>query len=335
MPSAFHPGQLWLDTAGQPINAHGGGLLHHADTYYWYGEARPQGPAALNAQLGFSCYTSKDLLHWQNAGIVLSVVRDDPAHPLTPGCKMERPKVVYNSRTGKFVMWWHHDLKGCGHDRALAGVAVADAPTGPFRYLNVLRPNACMFRDCTVFQDDDGSTHLVFASDDNANLIFCRLTDDYLQPTPKYIRTFHGRYMEAPCVFKHHGLYYLIASDCTSWYPNEARSAVAPCLCGPWRELGNPCLGAGAETTFGAQSTFVLPVAGQPGAFIFMADQWRPSDLADSRYVWLPLVFRQPPNPFPPRPHAIWHDKWDLSLFGAGDTGRSGAEPRSRVLQPA
>ncbi|KAA3689690.1 glycosyl hydrolase family 43, partial [Bacteroides salyersiae] len=25
----------WLDTSGNPINAHGGGVLYHEGTYYW------------------------------------------------------------------------------------------------------------------------------------------------------------------------------------------------------------------------------------------------------------------------------------------------------------
>lgn len=32
------PGEVWKDTDGNPINAHGGGLLYHDGTYYWYGE---------------------------------------------------------------------------------------------------------------------------------------------------------------------------------------------------------------------------------------------------------------------------------------------------------
>ena len=35
--TAFIPGQVWNDTDGNPINAHGGGLLYHNGTYYWYG----------------------------------------------------------------------------------------------------------------------------------------------------------------------------------------------------------------------------------------------------------------------------------------------------------
>lgn len=36
--TSFIPGEVWKDTDGNPINAHGGGLLYHEGTYYWYGE---------------------------------------------------------------------------------------------------------------------------------------------------------------------------------------------------------------------------------------------------------------------------------------------------------
>ena len=36
--AAIIPGEVWKDTDGNPINAHGGGLLYHEGTYYWYGE---------------------------------------------------------------------------------------------------------------------------------------------------------------------------------------------------------------------------------------------------------------------------------------------------------
>ena len=36
----YHPGRIWLDTDGNPIQAHGGGILYdgRTRTYYWYGE---------------------------------------------------------------------------------------------------------------------------------------------------------------------------------------------------------------------------------------------------------------------------------------------------------
>jgi hypothetical protein len=36
----FRPGEVWRDTDGQPINAHGGGVLFHESVYYRYGEVK-------------------------------------------------------------------------------------------------------------------------------------------------------------------------------------------------------------------------------------------------------------------------------------------------------
>ena len=44
---------------------------------------------------------------------------------------MERPKVIYNAKTGKFVMWLHLELKGQGYGPARAAVAVSDSPAVP------------------------------------------------------------------------------------------------------------------------------------------------------------------------------------------------------------
>jgi hypothetical protein len=91
---------------------------------------------------------------------------------------------------------------------------------------------------------------------------------------------------------------------------------VADSIWGPWKELGNPCVGVnphnkmGPEKTFGGQSTFILPVNGRPGAFIAMFDIWRPKDAISGGYVWLPLVFEGE------RISVTWHDQWDLSVFG-------------------
>jgi hypothetical protein len=36
-------GAIWPDSEGNHINAHGGGILYHKDTFYWYGEFKREG----------------------------------------------------------------------------------------------------------------------------------------------------------------------------------------------------------------------------------------------------------------------------------------------------
>ncbi|GAA4734875.1 glycoside hydrolase family 43 protein [Flavisolibacter ginsenosidimutans] len=140
MGQAYNTGTIWNDTDGKPINAHGGGILYHQGSYYWYGEFKGQGKVGNVAMDGVSCYSSRDLKNWKNEGLALRMINDSTS-PLQPGCLIERPKVIYNHKTKKYVMWFHHELKGKGYAAAMAGVAVADRPKGPFTYIKSVRPN--------------------------------------------------------------------------------------------------------------------------------------------------------------------------------------------------
>lgn len=345
---AFVPGEIWNDTNGKPINAHGGSVLFHEGAYYWYGELK-EGRTylpACNATWGgtrvvaggVSCYSSTNLYEWRNEGTALASVADDPKHDLHCAKVIERPKVIYNKTTRQFVMWLHVDSED--YAAARSGVAVSATPTGPFKYVGSFRPNAGvwpgnvtaadkktgakkselardfaggqMARDMTVFVDDDGKAYQIYSSEGNPTMHVSELTADYLRPAGKYARIFVGRSMEAPAVFKRGGKYYLIASGCTGWDPNAARSAVADSIWGPWKELGNPCRGDDAANTFHAQSTYVLPVQGKPDTFIFMADRWKQWDLQDSRYIWLPLEFDADGSPTVP-----WQSRWSLKSPGS------------------
>ena len=133
---AFAPdAPLWPDDHGRHLDAHGGGLLLHDGLYYWYGEQRG------TRRAGVRLYTSADLYHWADRGTVLSAA-DDESSDFRAGCILERPKVIYNAKTGKFVMWFHLELAGLGYAAARTAVAVADAPEGPFTYLRSVRPHA-------------------------------------------------------------------------------------------------------------------------------------------------------------------------------------------------
>ncbi len=365
---AFHPGQLWLDNQGKHINAHGGGILFHQGVYYWFGEHKIEGKAGNEAHVGVHCYSSRDLYNWTDEGIALQVSKD-PNSDITEGCILERPKIICNKETGKFVMYFHLEMKGQGYNAARTGIAVANAVTGPYSFARSLRPNAGhwpvnvnpeqksresiakaqaegdgfsgspsentrshnilgahfaggqMSRDMTLFVDDDGKAYHIFASEHNSTLHIAELTDDYLGHSGKYVRVFEHRWMEAPAICKRNGKYHLIASGCTGWDPNAARSAVADSIWGPWTELGNPCEGTnpengfGPEKTFGGQSTFILPVQGKADAFIAMFDLWRPDNAIDGRYLWLPVILAG--DGF----KITWRNEWNLRSFDKSGAG--------------
>ena len=130
------PGQEWPDRKGEHINAHGGGLLFHEGKYYWYGENRPA--RGFTTEVGVEVYSSSDLMNWEDEGVALAV-SEEAGHDIERGCIMERPKVVRNPKTGKFVMLFHLELKGKGYAAARVGFAESDSP---FRFIRSLRPNA-------------------------------------------------------------------------------------------------------------------------------------------------------------------------------------------------
>lgn len=354
---AFTPGGLWPDDHGVHINAHGGGVLRHGSTYYWFGEHKGAGRRGNSAQVGVHCYSSTNLYNWKDEGISLSV-STNRGDEIQRGCIIERPKVIFNAKTQQFVMWFHLELRGRGYASARTGVAVSDSITGPYRYLRSFRPNAGhwpenmdeadrvkvdeerdgiregspqavrdgvyvlrdfergqMARDMALFVDDDGTAYHIHASEENYTLHISELTEDYLDFTGRYVRVQPGGHNEAPAICKWQGKYWILMSGCTGWEPNAARSAVADSIWGPWKSLGNPCEGVnpanglGPERTFGGQSTFILPVAGKPGAFIAMFDEWRPGNPIDGRYIWLPLEFEEG------RLVVRFRERWDLSVF--------------------
>lgn len=361
--TSFRPGEIWKDNKGVHINAHGGGILFYDNTYYWFGEHKVEGKQGNVAQVGVHCYSSQDLYNWADEGISLEV-SEDPESDIVRGSIIERPKVIYNKQTKKFVMWFHLELKGKSYTTARSGVAISDYPTGPYTFIKSGRINPGIYpvnslelhqepfadkiknvthyegilqseseegkvrfhpdtintiardlkdgqmaRDMTLFVDDDGKAYFIYSSETNTTLHVAELTEDYLSHTGKYVRVFVNRYMEAPAVFKKDNLYYMMASDCTGWKPNPARSAVAPFIWGPWTELGNPAEGIDANITFNSQSTFILPVNGKKDAFIYMGDRWNPQDAIDGRYIWLPIDFED--KKFKIR----WKDEWTLDYF--------------------
>lgn len=302
--SYFLPGQPWMDSNGELINAHGGGIIYADKKYYWFGEKRGR-----MASEGVNVYSSTDLYNWKHEALALSPVLGDSTHDIAKGCIMERPKIIYNDASKKYVMWFHLELRGKGYNAARAGVAVSDKITGPYKFVHSFRPNGNMSRDMTLFKDKDGQGYLIYSSRDNYDLRIVKLSDDFLSASTDDKLLF-SNHREAPAVFTYKDKYYLITSGCTGWNPNKAAIHESASLWGPWKELPyNPMSGPKADITFEGQSTFVLPVAGRKDSYIFMADKWKPSNLRESSYLWLPLTIQNG------QPIVEWKDKWTMDEF--------------------
>ena len=338
------PGAAWLDTDGNSIQAHGGqiqlmsvpdGNGGKTEKYVWVGEDKSSGHFGNDVAV----YTSDDLYHWEFQGDVLRAVEsrkqleedsyfqelyqdysqeelDEVYNCINKNTVIERPNMLYNEKTDKYVIWFHSDdsteKNSYKYDVGMAGVAISDSLAGPFRFLGRYRLSQCPkgqidcfpsskgeARDMNLFKDDDGIAYIVYTSENNKTMYISKLNEEYtyLSADPEeavykedFIRLFPGSMREAPVLFKgDNGRYYFMSSSTTGWMSNQARVWSADEIFGEWKNDGNPCLGKDGDITFDTQSTCVFQT--KSGQWIYFGDRWNSTDLADSRYIWLPLAF--------------------------------------------
>ena len=317
--TGFRPGQPWPDTEGAHINAHGNNVIRHGGKYFWYGSHKIAGKTESEKnEAGVACYVSTDLLYWKNSGLVFSVSSEGQHPEVANAGILDRPKVIFNPATKKFVMYFKlyppRAAGGtAGTDVAYVGVATADEPLGPFKYQGKFTgagsPNGS--GDFAIHQDDDGAIHHIAVRKPDKALVCGRMSKDGLKPEGDYtVMEGVTRATEAPALFVRKGEFYLLGSASTGWEPNAARMFVADKITGPYRSLGNPCVGKnphnklGPEKTFGGQSTFVMPAPWSADEWIAMFDIWNPQDPVNAGYIWLPLRFEND------KPVIRWQDEW-------------------------
>lgn len=296
------PGEVWLDTDGKPIQAHGGGVMKHGGAWYWFGEDRTQGRDPQQRYV--SAYKSSDLVHWQNLGVAFqSAQPDDMRQRWGSGFVLERPK-VFAVAGGKFVMYVHLDAgpPDKAYMAAEVGVAVSDRIEGPYRMVSHFRPLGQESRDIGQFIDDDGTNYLIFESRPTHGFYIARLSKDGLSVTQT---AFLKAPLEGGAIVHCNGLYYALGSHMSGWDANPNVYATATSIRGPWSEFQNI---APPETkTYNTQSSMLIKVAGsKTTTVIYYGDRWKPRELWDSRYVWMPMQFPDGRMTLPePRPWSI------------------------------
>ena len=269
-------GTSFTDNEGKVINAHGGGLLKVGNYYYWIGENRKQG-------VFVSCYRSKDLMNWEFRGDLLT----RQSHPELDSANIERPKVIYNSKTKQFVMWMHYEY-GRDYSYARAAIATSNDIEKPFTFVKSFRPFGNMSRDCTLYKDQDGSAYFFSSARENYDMMLYKLTDDYTDVKKQIATLWPGGHREAPALVKRGKYYFLMTSGCTGWAPNQAMYAFSKSISGPWSELKN----IANSTTFDSQSTFILPLVGnKTTSYLYVGDRWDGKQYFKSGYIFLPLAF--------------------------------------------
>jgi hypothetical protein len=275
-------GTQFTATNGSIVHAHGGGVLKDGSYYYWFGENR----TSDNHFYAVSVYRSTDLKNWEFRNNVLT---QSSASELA-SANIERPKVIYNASTGKYVMWMHKE-NGTDYGEARAAVATSSTIDGNYTYLGSFRPQGTyMSRDITLF-NDNGTGYMVSTADENNDLMIYRLTSDFTGIASVVGNFWNDAKREAPALFKRGSTYFMLTSAATGWSPNQAKYATASSISGPWTGWTN----VGDSTTYSSQPAYVLPITGTSGtSYLYMGDRWAGAwsgPVNDSQYVWLPISF--------------------------------------------
>lgn len=264
-------GVPWYDTDGNMIHAHGGHIVKFGDLYYWYGENR----------IGdnyVSCYSSNDLMNWTFRNNILTansrtqdigLTGDIALHNNGNKINIERPKIVYNEKTKKYIMWAHYE-NGVDYSQAAIALASSDTPDGDYVYHGFFRPLGHMSRDCNVFEQG-GKMYFLSAANDNKDLHIYLMTEDYLGVEHQVHKLFEGESREAPALFTDCGKTYMLTSQCTGWKPNQGGFSYSETLEGTWSQITD----LGDSTTYHSQPSAVLTlnIIGER-QYIYIGDRW-------------------------------------------------------------
>ncbi len=206
-------------------------------TYWIY----PTTSAPYAEQVRFDAFSSPDLVHWtQHPGVLkkeaISWARE----------AMWAPAVVENG--GRYYFFFSaNDIKNNDEVGGI-GVAVADAPEGPYRDL-LGKPligefhNGAQPIDQFVFKDDDGTWYMIYGGWKHANIV--RLKDDFTGVLPLADGTLYKEitpapeYVEGSLMFKRNGRYYYMWSEGGWGEPDYAVAyAIADAPTGPFKRIG-------------------------------------------------------------------------------------------------
>jgi beta-xylosidase len=319
------PGDIWLDTDGNRIQAHGASIICVEDTYYLYGENKDKTYADTDYWYnGVNCYSSKDLMNWKYEGVILKAAEDFRS-PLHHSKKCDRPHILYNKKTKKYVMWIKvmgdasvEELDYEADTRQFMCIATSDSIVGEFEFVKKIYPIDMYSGDFDLYADPiDGKGYIIFGRP-HTEVIIADLTSDYLDVSGYYTQHFPHpgpiTSREAPCLFRKDGRFYLITSGTSGYFPNPSEIATAELIHGPWKVLGNPCVDDGYNDSFNCQFGSVFKVPGKE-LYIALGDRWMtgtPLELAArgqmntalATYVWLPIKFEDN------MPVIEWKDSW-------------------------
>lgn len=194
-------------------------------------EAAPEGKDYVMHE--WRVFSSCDMVNWQDHGVPLKA--KDFAWAKGRAWASEIVK-----RHGKY--WFYSTVEHATVPGFAIGVAVSDAPTGPFKDA---RGSALITNDMTtqtdiawddidpgVFVDDDGQAYLYWG---NTVLKVARLKANMTELDGPITTVAVANFVEAPYLHKRGGVYYLSYSQ---HFPEETAYMTGPTPLGPWTPQG-------------------------------------------------------------------------------------------------
>lgn len=280
--TSIKSGKYFYDTNGKLIQAHGGQIVPYNGKYYWFGEDKEGIVGRATGDKDFSrwhngirLYVSEDLINWEDKGIVCVDNKGDKLTPFNPACITERPHVIYNEKTKKFVMW----VKLCGPcDYSIPnyacryGVAVADTIDGQYTFL---REELNGFGgDFDIFEYE-GNGYIIGEKPHDALCLY-HLDDTYTKIVgcEEYFKGVIPPYIpEAPCFINRNGNLSLVCSHTTGYFPNPTFYVQMESLFGKWQRGGNVCRNDIQNNSFNSQISCIFKIPNR-NLYVALADRW-------------------------------------------------------------
>ncbi|MBP1076437.1 hypothetical protein JOD63_000405 [Microbacterium terrae] len=293
-------GETWYDTAGDSIQAHGGGFLEHDGVYYWAGEDKSHDNASFN---GVNLYRSDDLLNWTFVDQILSpdAAGLDCGTKGDATCKVERPKLIYNESNDTFVLYGHWEVRESYGPSQLVAAVSSTGIDGEYTVLwherpgttaastanTVLGANGYLSRDFTAYVAPDGTGYIISAQGSGDTRIY-PLSADYTKLDIDASYPITGHHREAPAITYIDGFYYLFTSAQSGWYANQTVYVYTDDLT---QDVWSDQIPVGNNTSFKSQPTNIMSIGDESTGqgYVYMGDRWTPEKLGGSTYVWLPI----------------------------------------------
>jgi len=308
------PGITLKDTAGNLVNAHGGGIIKVCDTFYLHGEYFSNTSTDNNFR-GFAMYSSKNLSTWTYEKMILP---QQPSGLLGPNRKGERPHIIQCPATGEYVLYAHAADVTYQADKEVV-YGTSGTVNGVYAFQGALKSSS----GTTISHSDmsaltDGSNAYVITE---SGWLYKLSSDCHHWISATQFGAVNGTSggIEAPTIFKAGGTYYWIGSSKTGWRANDDFYSTAPAITGPWTYRGY--IAPQGKLTWMTQVTWVVPIAGSSGTtYIYQGDHWYGTQdtTAPGRwnylatYVFQPIVFKNGLISLP-----TYNVKWKVDV-GAG-----------------